>query len=44
MRHAFSSLLGQLLDLSVADLDTQPDVTRLQALQQVGGELLGFSR
>jgi hypothetical protein len=26
----------------VADLDTQPDVTRLQALQQVGGALLGF--
>jgi hypothetical protein len=39
---SFSSLLGQLLDLSVADLDTQPDVTRLQTLQQVGGVLVAF--
>jgi hypothetical protein len=35
---SFSSLLGQLLDLSVADVASQPDVTRLQALQQVGAE------
>lgn len=31
---SFSSVLGQLMDLSVADLSEQPKITRLQAMQQ----------